>query len=521
MSDHFERAPIPRAGYFRLTFNFALGAAAVLIVAALVVILANDSGRRMQLTALAAENNSNFIRSFTNTLWQRHRAFVASAHQQGTEAIRSLPQTAALAGDLADQARGVPVLKVNIYDPRGFTVFSSDRSRIGVDHGRDPHFLGALAGNDTADLQFHRSFDTFEGIAANRWVLSNLVPIRAQGSNGPVEGVAEVFRDVTPMVAGVEALKRRDLVVIAVAFVLTFLALVFFVWTFQKIMRGEHDANLRLTARIWRLKSANDAKNEFLAHMGHELRTPLNSIIGFAQLIRDEIRGPLDNPHYKSYIVDIYNSGQNLLLMIEDVLDLVKAENRKMDVAPRTLDLSEAARRAVRAVAAPLKQSGHNIEVTTSGTPRQIETDPDILRRIMVNLLSNAIKFSPPGGRIDIAIDQQSGDDTLIRVIDRGIGMSEGEILIACTPFGQVESNQDGAHPGKGLGLPLCQKLAEVLGGALEIESRPGEGTVVTLVLPDRAPAAGAAPTETEQADDAVRPTSAHAQPASGLSMAG
>jgi signal transduction histidine kinase len=506
MSDHFERAPIPRAGYFRLTLNFALGAATVLIVAALVVILSNDAGRRAQLAEVAAESNVNFVRSFANTFWPRHRGFVSTAHQQGTDTLRGLPQTATLAGDLANHARGLPVLKVKIYDTRGFTAFSSDPSQTGIDRGRDPRFLDVLAGNDTADLQLHKSIDTFEGPVTDRWVLSNLVPIRAQGRNGTVDAVAEVSRDVTSLVAGVEALRQRDFIVIAVAFVLTFLTLVFFVWTFNKIMRGEHDANLRLTARIWRLKSVNDAKNEFLAHMGHELRTPLNSIIGFAQLIRDEIRGPIDNPHYKSYIVDIYNSGQNLLLMIEDVLDLVKAENRKMDVAPRMLDVAEAARRAIRTLPAPLKQGGHTIEVTTTDTPRKIETDPDILRRIMVNLLSNAIKFSPPGSRIDIDVDQQPEKDTRIRIIDRGIGMSEGEILIACTPFGQVEHNQ-GAQQGKGLGLPLCQKLAEVLGGSLEIQSRPGDGTVVTLILPDRTPAAGSA-AATEPADEVVAPTS-------------
>ncbi|MGE0650810.1 MAG: sensor histidine kinase [Alphaproteobacteria bacterium] len=497
MSDHFERAPIPRAGYFRLTLNFALGAATVLIVAALVVIMSNDAGRRAQMAAIAAESNADFVHSFANTFWPRYREFVSTAHQQGADTLRGLPEATALASDLANHARGVPVLDVKIYDTRGITAFSSDSSQTGIDRGRDPRFLDVLAGNDTAELQFHKTIDTFEGPATNRWVLSNLVPIRAQGRNGAVQGVAEVSRDVTSLVAGVEALRQRDLIVIAVAFVLTFLTLVFFVWTFNKIMHGEHDANLRLTARIWRLKSANDAKNEFLAHMGHELRTPLNSIIGFAQLIRDEIRGPIDNPHYKSYIVDIYNSGQNLLLMIEDVLDLVKAENRKMDVAPRTLDVAEAARRAIRTLPAPLKQGGHAIEVTTSDTPRKIETDPDILRRIMVNLLSNAIKFSPPGSRIDIAIDQQPEKDTRIRIIDRGIGMSEGEILIACTPFGQVEHNQGGAQQGKGLGLPLCQKLTEVLGGSLKIESRPGDGTVVTLTLPDSAPVAGiVAPTE-------------------------
>jgi two-component system cell cycle sensor histidine kinase PleC len=192
--------------------------------------------------------------------------------------------------------------------------------------------------------------------------------------------------------------------------------------------------------------------------------------------------------------------------MIEDVLDLVKAENRKMDVAPRMLDVAEAARRAIRTLPAPLKQGGHTIEVTTTDTPRKIETDPDILRRIMVNLLSNAIKFSPPGSCIDIDVDQQPEKDTRIQIIDRGIGMSEGEILIACTPFGQVEHNQ-GAQQGKGLGLPLCQKLAEVLGGSLEIQSRPGDGTVVTLILPDRTPAAGSA-AATEPADEVVAPTS-------------
>jgi signal transduction histidine kinase len=231
-------------------------------------------------------------------------------------------------------------------------------------------------------------------------------------------------------------------------------------------------------------EGANRTKSDFLAHMSHELRTPLNAIIGFSETIAGEMFGPA-NARYVEYAKDINNSGRHLLSVINDVLDLSKVEAGALTLNESKVDLGDCAAIVARLVRERAHQKRLTLDWQCANAPRVV-TDGRILQQILINLVTNAIKFTPEGGKICVRTRRTDAGDVALSVSDNGAGMSAREVAIALTPFGQVASGMVANAEGTGLGLPLCHRFAEALGGGLVIESRPGEGTTVTVTLPKR-----------------------------------
>jgi two-component system cell cycle sensor histidine kinase PleC len=237
-----------------------------------------------------------------------------------------------------------------------------------------------------------------------------------------------------------------------------------------------------------RAEAANRAKSEFLANMSHELRTPLNAINGFSEIMVGEMFGPLGDQRYKSYAEDILGSGQHLLALINDVLDMSKIEAGKMILRFEPLSLDELADDAVRLVKNRAETAGLTLDVAVPALP-EVEGDYRALKQVLLNLLSNAVKFTPRGGVITLSAESRrdaEGDRVWVSVKDTGIGISPGDIARIAHPFEQIESQQSKTHKGSGLGLALSKSLVEMHGGALEIESQPGHGTTVSFLLPVR-----------------------------------
>ncbi len=228
---------------------------------------------------------------------------------------------------------------------------------------------------------------------------------------------------------------------------------------------------------------ANRHKSEFLARMSHELRTPLNAIIGFSETIRDQILGRDRQDTYREYAGHIYDAGQLLLSLINDVLDIAKIEAGRMQLRLETVDpaaTATASLELMRSMAA-----GRDIALALDVAPAigTVVADPRALRQILVNLISNAVKFTLPGGRVTVSVARQSGG-VRIAVGDTGIGMSEAEMEIAMREFGQIDSALTRTQPGTGLGLPLTKRLVELHGGTFRLQSAPGVGTTATVWLP-------------------------------------
>ncbi|HEY2707013.1 MAG TPA: ATP-binding protein [Caulobacteraceae bacterium] len=237
-----------------------------------------------------------------------------------------------------------------------------------------------------------------------------------------------------------------------------------------------------------RAEGANRAKSEFLANMSHELRTPLNAINGFSEMMVAEMYGPLGDARYKSYVQDILSSGQHLLTLINDVLDMSKIEAGKMNLRFEPVRLEELAEDAMRLIRNRAETAGLGVRIDVPALP-DVDGDYRALKQVLLNLLSNAVKFTPRGGGIVLAAESQPdalGDRIKISVTDTGIGIAEQDLARLARPFEQIESQQSKTQQGTGLGLALSKSLVELHGGTLEIESQPGIGTTVSFLLPVR-----------------------------------
>jgi len=242
-------------------------------------------------------------------------------------------------------------------------------------------------------------------------------------------------------------------------------------------------AELAMLAAKDMAELANHSKTEFLANMSHELRTPLNAIIGFSQLMADEVLGPLGNAKYSGYARDICNSAEHLLGIINDILDVSKLEAGKLELEEELIDVPQVVRNLLHFVAERASALEVVIETEIARDLPRVLGDARKMKQILLNLVTNALKFSHPGGRVTLRANEINGAIT-IEVIDRGIGMDESELQTAVTRFGQVASIWNRKHAGTGLGLPLAIGLVELHGGRLDIKSRKGEGTAVTVTFP-------------------------------------
>lgn len=231
-----------------------------------------------------------------------------------------------------------------------------------------------------------------------------------------------------------------------------------------------------------RAEAASRAKSEFLANMSHELRTPLNAIIGFSELMRAEMLGPLGNETYSGYATDIHNSGQFLLGVISDVLDMAKLDANRISIMPTQENVSEAVQQCVRMVQLDAERSNIAISCDLTGD-ETVEADPRAMRQVMLNLLNNAVKFTPPGGNIAIRA-RCKGDKLFLMVSDTGIGIPANKLRKVTEPFEQVHSALTRPREGSGLGLAISRKLVELHNGSLYIKSKEGFGTLVGIVLP-------------------------------------
>jgi signal transduction histidine kinase len=231
-------------------------------------------------------------------------------------------------------------------------------------------------------------------------------------------------------------------------------------------------------------EQANRAKSIFLANMSHELRTPLNAIIGFSEATQKQLFGPIGSAKYLEYIRDINASGNHLLAIINDILDLSRIEAGKLELALEPLMPDAIADECFllmreRAENAGLRLSRAAAEPT--GAP--VMADRTRLKQVLINLVGNAVKFTPEGGRIALGV-RRAATEIVIAVADTGIGMTPDEARASLERFRQIDGTLTRKHGGTGLGLPIAKQLIELHGGRLEIASEPAAGTTVTITLP-------------------------------------
>lgn len=329
------------------------------------------------------------------------------------------------------------------------------------------------------------------GVCCMHWL-----GMKAVGLQGPL-----MFRDDGDAVPS-GMIAPDVLAVLVAAFVLTLLAIVFVSAALDRRRAAAlRETNELLEARVQQrtrelernataLAAARDeaqravkARDQLLANMSHELRTPLNAILGFSEMMRSEFQGPLDNPHYKTYVEMINKSGSHLLGLVNQLLDLSRMEAGRFTVSSETVDLGELAHECTILIS---PQAGEKkIALRSEGAPHALvdRADTAALRQVLLNLISNAVKFTDPGGAVAVRVRDEKGMIG-VSVADNGIGIPEAALKRVLQPFEQADPSLSRKYGGAGLGLAISNRLMSLMGGSLELTSAVGRGTTATISLP-------------------------------------
>ena len=243
-------------------------------------------------------------------------------------------------------------------------------------------------------------------------------------------------------------------------------------------------AEEELTQARMQAERASSQKTDFLARVSHEIRTPLNAIIGFSELMLDEKFGPITNDRYRDYLRDINKSGNHVLDLVNDLLDISKIEAGQLDMSYEAVALNESLAEAVAMMQPQANRERVIIRSSLASSLPDVVADLRSVKQIALNLLSNAIRYTPAGGQVIISTSYESSGDVVLRVRDTGIGMAPAEIEQALKPFKQVNALKRARGDGTGLGLPLTKALVEANRARFAIHSTPGEGTLVEIQFP-------------------------------------
>ena len=246
---------------------------------------------------------------------------------------------------------------------------------------------------------------------------------------------------------------------------------------------ARYAAQRALRQALAEAEDASRAKSAFLAAMSHELKTPLNAVLGFSEIIRDEMLGPIQPPRYRAYASDIHASGTRLLAIISDVLDVARLSGGAITLNARPYAVPALIEEAVTMARIATEDRRDVALEIASGLP-QVDADPQRLRQSLANIIGNALKFTPEGGQVSLKAWQDAGGGIRFAVRDTGIGMDREKIAAALEAFRQLDGSLARRFEGAGLGLAITKSLVELHGGTLAIESAVGAGTVVTIALP-------------------------------------
>jgi two-component system, cell cycle sensor histidine kinase PleC len=424
----------------------------------------------------AERNNVALARVLSNVVWPEFESDVL-------ERKASDDWRANLTREVASLLRHTTVVKIKLYRSNGSVAYSTDPNES-EEHEDGDGFSAAIKGEVRSEIEFEDEIHTFSRVIKDRHTVSSYIPVHDTDDARRVGAVFEIYDDITGLLAQFRDSEIRIGMFLGSVLLFLYGSLLMMVVRSELIAKRHHEAKLRLADAAARADAASTAKSEFLANMSHELRTPLNAIVGFSEVMKQGLLGPVTPRPYAEYVRHIWVAASHLTDIIGNILDLSKIDAGKVAVEKSTVAVPE----TILLVCGMMqdKASKRSIALThdIDAGLDTIVTDSVKLRQILLNLLSNAIKFSSDGGHVMLRVTR-AGDDVVFSIRDTGIGMDEAGIKIAMSPFGQIESPFSRMHEGTGLGLPLTQRLVSLIGGRMEISSEKGVGTLVKVILPE------------------------------------
>lgn len=439
---------------------------------------------------IAASESKNVVltQTFSNFLWPEFASFVSEAGALETDELQNHPRTQELYDYIQAQLNGLSVVKVKVYDLNGLTVFSTERAQIGENKLDNAGYLSARAGVVASELTFRDSFSAFEQTIEDRNVFSSYVPI--YGLDGNVEGVFEVYDDVTPLVERLEQTQRNIIIGVVVILTGLYFILYLIVRRADGIIRQQYHDLQESAAALRQARdeamAASQFKTKLLANVSHDMRTPLNAIMGYTEMMAEGVYGDI-TPRQRKATTEILRSIGVLIEFISNLLGRAQLESGKvkLDIKPISpREFVEEIQPQVEVLAAA-KGLAFNCEVA-GDVPDKILGDRYWLRQIVLNLMSNAVKFTEEGS-VQLFVfreDSQWG----FRVKDTGPGIPAEDQERIFYAFEQASNEHMGSAGGIGLGLSIVEELTTLMNGRVTIESVLGQGSTFTVTLPLHVP---------------------------------
>jgi signal transduction histidine kinase len=387
----------------------------------------------------------------------------------------------------AQLGRGSALLKVKLFDAKGTLIYSTDTEEIGEEGDEeDSAFAHAFRDKVVAsDVTFRPEIDTLRGKLTNRNVVASYIPVFGDDARSNFIGLFEIYSDVTEReVAFRQSVLLETLLTLAIVG-LGYAGLMLVILLGARDIDRAHQTSLAMTSSMAALRAAADAKTRLLMSMSHHLKTPLNAVIGFSEMIEGERLGPIGDKRYVRYAGDILDSGRRLLRGVDNILDYIRVDSGVLRVAVDLIAPQQLLQSVIREVADTALAA--DVSITCQELPAELgylKTDPRYLRQILRNLADNAIRYNKAGGHVWLGGYEPEPGKVAFTVTDNGVGVAAEDLPGVFVPFGQKTDVLTQFQDGFGIGLPLCRRIAEMLGGSLTLERRAEGGMLATLILP-------------------------------------
>ena len=499
-------------GKYRLTIVFAATAVVVIAVAALIVNQLVGNLTEDNLVRIAEENTTRDAAHIESMMrGGQSMPSAGTMSHPGESSTQDMQKPMPLTLDLLTGpegltstlpmlVKGLNITDVNLFDLNGAIVWSTDPKIIGKNNSGSPLYQRAAAGEIASKLSKGDASAHLGDTGKNAEIVATLLPLK-DTQEGQIIGVMEIYRDVSDDVAvQVDQAKLAVLRITVMTMGGLFLFLVAFMMVADgsiyrsrkrevSLVEGQLEERQRAAEELQQARDdameANMAKSAFLANMSHELRTPLNAIIGYSEMLQEEAKD-LDRDEFTPDLQKIHASGQHLLELINDILDISKIEAGKMELYIETFGIQEMVE-GVAVIIHPLVDRNTNtLEIHCEDSLGSIRADMTKVRQVLFNLLSNASKFTERGTiSLDVSRKTEDGTDWVsFSVTDTGIGMTLEQMGTLFKTFSQGDASTSRKYGGTGLGLALSRGLCQMMGGDITVESEVGKGSTFTSKLP-------------------------------------
>ncbi len=410
--------------------------------------------------------------------------FVDHSYDMEGEELKANPETEALYDQIRYYMEGQSIVKVKLYNLDGLVAFSTDTSQIGDLKIDNTGFLGAREGVVASNLTHRDSFDAFEKMIIDRDVLSSYIPLYRQESSGDIEGVFEIYSDVTPLMERIAMTKQTIFFSMVLILGLLYLFLLVVVQRGENIIMAQA-ADLN-QARI-SAENANLAKSEFISFVSHELKNPIAVINSYADLLQRTAASAFSSRQMK-FIDVIQSNVQRMNTLVSDLMDVSRLEMGALHLNTETVSVPDVVQKSTESINKMISDKKQSLIVDLPPDLPQVWADPDRMVQVVTNLMSNAYKYTPEGGNIRITAVPYNMDNcrpmVKISVEDNGIGIGEKDQDKIFQRFFRSENEIVRQENGTGLGLHIAKNLAEQQQGMLWFESQLEQGTTFHYAVP-------------------------------------